>query len=38
MKFPPIKNQAVITVLPLKNGVILNDVQAWQSLKHLNPG
>ncbi|TMO59410.1 lytic transglycosylase [Pseudoalteromonas aurantia] len=38
MKFPPIKNQAVITVLPLKNGVILNDVQAWQSLEHLNPG
>ncbi|RJE73445.1 lytic transglycosylase [Pseudoalteromonas sp. MSK9-3] len=38
MKFPPIKNQAVIDILPLENGVILNDLLTWQSLEKLNPG
>ncbi|MBQ4850322.1 LysM peptidoglycan-binding domain-containing protein [Pseudoalteromonas sp. MMG012] len=38
MEFPPITNQAVIDVVPLKNGVILTDASAWQSLESLNPG
>jgi membrane-bound lytic murein transglycosylase D len=38
MKFPRIKNQVVIKVVPLKSDIILNDVQTWQSLKYLNPG
>ena len=38
MVFPRIANQRAISVLPLKQGVVLDTDQRWHTLKTLNPG